>query len=79
MLTFTDAQVAAWLNHSCGRSSACWPCQQRARCCRRERAGAGVRVGLAFLITISAQASLSAMPVIPLDSPLLYAVVLSRC
>ena len=76
MLTFTDAQLAAWL------TPLLWPFIRvlalfsSAPLLSQKNVPVRVRVGLAFLITISAQASLPAMPVIPLDSPMLYAVVL---
>lgn len=78
MLTFTDAQLAAWL------TPLLWPFIRvlalfsSAPLLSQKNVPVRVRVGLAFLITISAQASLPAMPVIPLDSPLLYAVVLQQ-
>jgi len=37
-----------------------------------------VRIGLSLLVAVAAQASLPAMPVIPLDSPLAFSVVLQQ-
>lgn len=78
MLTFTEAQVVAWL------TPLLWPfirvlslfstmpvLSQRSVPLR-------VRVGLAFLITVCAQASLPEMPVIALDSPVALLVVLQQ-
>lgn len=78
MLTFTEAQVYAWLN------PLVWPflralalftvmpvLGQRAVPVR-------VRIGLAFFIALSAQAALPAMPLVPLDSPQAFGAVLQQ-
>jgi len=78
MLTFTDAQLAAWL------TPLLWPFIRilalfsSAPLLSQRNVPVRVRVALAFLITISAQASLPAMPVIALDSPVIYAVVVQQ-
>jgi len=78
MLTFTDAQLAAWL------TPLLWPFIRilalfsSAPLLSQKTVPVRVRVALAFLITISAQASLPPMPAIALDSPLVYAVVMQQ-
>ena len=78
MLTFSEAQVWQWL------SPLLWPffrvlalfavlpiLSQRSTPIR-------VRVGLAFLVALSAQASLPVMPVVPLDSPVAFMILLQQ-
>jgi flagellar biosynthetic protein FliR len=78
MLTFTEAQLMAWI------TPLLWPfirtlalfttvplLSQRSVPLR-------VRVGLAFLITVSAQASLPEMPVVALDSPVAVMVTIQQ-
>jgi flagellar biosynthetic protein FliR len=78
MLTFNDAQLAAWL------SPIIWPFLRILALFSglpvlgQRGVPARVRVALAFLITLCAQASLPAMPVIALDSPIAFAVVLQQ-
>lgn len=68
MITFTDAQVAAWL------SPLLWPLLRvlalfgAMPVIAQRGVPVRLRVGLAFLIALCAQASLPAMPVIALDS-----------
>ena len=76
MLTFTDTQVIEWI------SPLLWPFLRvlalfgALPVFAQRGVPARVRVALAFLIAFCAQASLPAMPVIPLDSaPALLAVV----
>ena len=76
MLTFTDTQVIAWI------SPLLWPFLRilalfgALPVFAQRGVPARVRVALAFLIAFCAQASLPAMPVIPLDSaPAMLAVV----
>jgi len=72
MLTFNDAQLAAWL------SPIIWPFLRILALFSglpvlgQRGVPARVRVALAFLITLCAQASLPAMPVIALDSPIAF-------
>jgi len=69
MLTFTEAQVLEWV------SPLLWPFIRMLALfgampvLAQRSVPARVRVALAFLITLCAQASLPAMPVVPLDSP----------
>jgi flagellar biosynthetic protein FliR len=76
VLTFTDTQVIAWI------SPLLWPFLRilalfgALPVFAQRGVPARVRVALAFLIAFCAQASLPAMPVIPLDSaPAMLAVV----
>ena len=69
MLTFTEAQVLEWV------SPLLWPFIRMLALfgampvLAQRSVPARVRVALAFLITLCSQASLPAMPVVPLDSP----------
>lgn len=78
MLTFNDAQLAAWL------SPLFWPFLRvlalftALPVLGQRGVPARVRVALAFFITLCAQASLPAMPVIALDAPVAFAVVLQQ-
>ena len=76
MLTFTDTQVLAWI------TPLLWPFLRvlalfsALPVFAQRGVPARVRVALAFLIAVCAQATLPAMPMIPLDSaPALLAVV----
>ena len=75
MITFTDAQVLAWV------TPILWPFLRvlalfTALPVLAQRAvPARVRVALAFLIAFCAQATLPAPPPFPLDSPVAFAVV----
>src|SRR5689334_15211969 len=68
MLTFTEAQVLAWI------TPLLWPFLRvlalfsALPVFSQRNVPARVRVALAFLIALCAQASLPEMPVIPLDS-----------
>ena len=78
MLTFTEAQVAAWL------TPLLWPFLRTlalfttAPVLSQRNVPLRVRVSLAFLIVICAQASLPEMPVIALDSPVAVMVVIQQ-
>ena len=78
MLTFTEAQVVAWL------TPLLWPFLRALSLfstlpvLSQRSVPLRVRVGLAFLITVCAQASLPEMPVVPLDSPLALLVVVQQ-
>ncbi|MBX3620486.1 MAG: flagellar biosynthetic protein FliR [Rhizobacter sp.] len=78
MLTFTDAQVTAWL------TPLLWPFLRvlalftTAPVLSQRQVPMRVRVALAFLITVCAQASLPEMPVVALDSPQAVLVVLQQ-
>ncbi len=75
MVTFTEAQLMAWL------MPFLWPFVRvlalfSALPVLGQRAvPARVRIALAFLIVVAAQASLPEMPQVPLDSPLAFALV----
>jgi len=75
MLTFDEAQVLAWI------SPLLWPFLRvlalfsALPILGQRPVPARVRVGLAMLIALAAQAVLPAMPVIPLDSPLAFSAV----
>lgn len=78
MLTFTDAQVMEWL------TPLLWPFIRALALfttipvLSRRQVPMRVRVALAFLITVCAQASLPAMPVVALDSPVAVLVVIQQ-
>ena len=78
MLTFTDAQVMAWL------SPLLWPFLRvlslftALPVFSQRNVPMRVKVALSFLIALCAQASLPEMPVVPLDSPAAVAAVLQQ-
>ncbi len=78
MISFTDAQLMGWLN------PILWPFLRALALMTslpvfsQRSVPMRVKVALAFFIAIAAQASLPAMPVIPLDSPLAWIVVLQQ-
>ncbi len=78
MLTFTDAQVMEWL------TPLLWPFIRALALfttipvLSRRQVPMRVRVALAFLITVCAQATLPAMPVVALDSPVAVLVVIQQ-
>ena len=78
MISFTDAQLMGWLN------PVLWPFLRALALMTslpvfsQRSVPMRVKVALAFFIAIAAQASLPAMPVIPLDSPLAWIVVLQQ-
>jgi flagellar biosynthetic protein FliR len=78
MLTFNDAQLTAWL------TPLLWPFLRvlalftTAPVLSQRQVPMRVRVALAFLITVCAQASLPEMPVVALDSPVAVLVVLQQ-
>ena len=78
MLTFTEAELLAWL------SPLFWPFIRvlalfsALPVLGQRMVPARVRVGLAFLIVVAAQASLPAMPQVALDSPLAFMLVLQN-
>lgn len=78
MVTFTEAQILAWV------TPVLWPfLRTLAMFSSMPVMGTRtvpmrVRIGLSVLVAVAAQASLPAMPVIPLDSPIAFAVVLQQ-
>jgi flagellar biosynthetic protein FliR len=78
MVTFTEAQLLAWL------SPVLWPFVRvlalfsALPVLGQRTVPARVRVGLAFLIVVAAQASLPTMPVVPLDSPAAFALIVQN-
>ena len=78
MVTFTEAQLLAWL------APVFWPFVRvlalfsALPVLGQRTVPVRVRVGLAFLIVVAAQASLPAMPVVPLDSPLAFALIVQN-
>jgi flagellar biosynthetic protein FliR len=78
MLTFSEAQVLAWI------SPLLWPFIRvlalfgSMPVMGQRTVPMRARVGLAFLIAFCAQASLPAMPVIALDSPLAFLTVVQQ-
>ena len=78
MVTFTEAELIAWL------SPLFWPFIRvlalfsALPVLGQRMVPARVRVGLAFLIVVAAQASLPAMPQVALDSPLAFMLVLQN-
>ena len=78
MVTFTEAQLLAWL------SPLFWPFVRvlalfsALPVLGQRTVPVRVRVGLAFLIVVAAQASLPAMPQVALDSPLALMLVLQN-
>jgi flagellar biosynthetic protein FliR len=75
VLTFTDAQVLAWV------TPILWPFLRvlalfsALPVIAQRSVPVRVRIGLAFLIAFCAQATLPAPPAFPLDSPVAFAVV----
>jgi flagellar biosynthesis protein FliR len=75
MVTFTEAQLLAWL------APVVWPFVRvlalfsTLPVLGQRTVPIRVRVGLSFLIVVAAQASLPTMPVVPLDSPLAFALI----
>jgi flagellar biosynthetic protein FliR len=75
MLTFTDAQLTAWL------APLLWPFVRvlalfsSLPVLGQRLVPMRLRIGLAFLIVVASQASLPPMPVVPLDGPLAFALV----
>jgi flagellar biosynthesis protein FliR len=75
MITFTEAQLIAWL------SPILWPFVRvlalfsALPVLGQRTVPARVRVGLAFLIVVAAQASLPEMPLLALDSPLAFTLI----
>lgn len=78
MISFTDAQLMGWLN------PVLWPFLRALALMTslpvfsQRSVPMRVKVALAFFIAIASQASLPAMPVIPLDTPLAWIVVLQQ-
>jgi flagellar biosynthetic protein FliR len=78
MVTFTEAQLLAWL------APVVWPFVRvlalfsTLPVLGQRTVPIRVRVGLSFLIVVAAQASLPAMPVVPLDSPLAVALIVQN-
>lgn len=78
MLTFSEAQLIAWI------SPLLWPFIRTLALfttipvLSQRTVPMRLRVALAFLITVCAQASLPAMPVIPLDSPQTVLVIIQQ-
>jgi flagellar biosynthesis protein FliR len=78
MVTFTEAELLAWL------SPLFWPFIRvlalfsALPVLGQRTVPARARVGLAFLIVVAAQASLPAMPLVALDSPLAFMLVLQN-
>ena len=78
MVTFTEAELLAWL------SPLFWPFIRvlalfsALPVLGQRTVPAAGRVGLAFLIVVTAQASLPAMPLVALDSPLAFMLVLQN-
>lgn len=75
MISFSEAQILAWL------TPLVWPFLRvlalfsALPVLGTRMVPARVRVALALLITVAAQASLPPLPVVPLDSPLAFALV----
>lgn len=78
MITFSEAQLLAWL------SPVLWPFVRvlalfsTLPVLGQRTVPIRVRVGLSFLIVVAAQASLPAMPAVPLDSPLAFALIVQN-
>lgn len=78
MISFTDAQLMAWL------TPILWPFLRALALLTslpvfsQRSVPMRVKVSLAFFIALASQASLPPMPVIPLDSPLAWIVVLQQ-
>ena len=78
MVTFTEAELLAWL------SPLFWPFIRvlalfsALPVLGQRTVPATGRIGLAFLIVVAAQASLPAMPLVALDSPLAFMLVLQN-
>jgi flagellar biosynthetic protein FliR len=78
LISFTDAQLTAWL------TPILWPFLRALALMTslpvfsQRSVPMRVKVGLAFFIALASQASLPPMPVIPLDSPLAWIVVLQQ-
>lgn len=78
MVTFTEAQLMAWL------SPLAWPLIRvlalfsALPVLGQRMVPMRVRIGLSFLIVVAAQASLPAMPVVALDSPLAVMLIVQN-
>lgn len=78
MITFTEAQLVAWL------SPLVWPFVRVLALISalpvlgQRMVPARVRIALAFFVALAAQASLPAMPVVPLDSPLAFVLIVQN-
>ncbi len=78
MISFSEAEVLAWI------TPLIWPFLRALALFTAlpvlgtRSVPARVRIGLAGLIAFAAQASLPAMPVVPLDSPLAFMLVLQQ-
>jgi len=78
MLTFSESQLIAWI------TPILWPFIRilalftTAPVISQRNFPMRARVALAFLITVCAQASLPEMPVIPLDSPIAFLVIIQQ-
>ena len=78
MVTFTEAELLAWL------TPLLWPFLRALALFSalpvlgQRTVPTRVRIGLAFLIALAAQASLPAMPLVALDSPLAFMLVLQQ-
>jgi flagellar biosynthetic protein FliR len=78
MITFTEAQLVAWL------SPLVWPFVRVLALISalpvlgQRMVPARVRIALAFFVALAAQASLPPMPVVPLDSPLAFVLIVQN-
>ena len=78
MITFTEAQLVAWL------SPLIWPFVRVLALISalpvlgQRMVPARVRIALAFFVALAAQASLPPMPVVPLDSPLAFVLIVQN-
>ena len=78
MITFTEAQLVAWL------APLVWPFVRVLALISalpvlgQRMVPARVRIALAFFVALAAQASLPSMPVVPLDSPLAFVLIVQN-
>ena len=78
MISFTDAQLMGWLNPMLWPFIRALALMTSLPVFSQRSVPMRVKVALAFFIALASQASLPPMPVIALDSPLAWIVVLQQ-
>ncbi|MFM8767058.1 MAG: flagellar biosynthetic protein FliR, partial [Rubrivivax sp.] len=78
MITFTEAQLTAWLSPFDGPVSRVLAVVSALPLFNRRNVPLRVRIALAAFITVTAQPSLPQMPAVPLDSALAVMLVIQQ-